>query len=585
MATPAFIPPPTGDRKVLGHPPGLFLLFIVEMWERFSFYGMRAMLMLYLVAMTVSQQNVAATQRTAAAATQQAAVAPAATLQVATPIEAGAASTAAAPVEEFKPDQRGPGRGLSKPDAGTIYGWYAGMGYLLSMVGGIIADKLLGQHRSMVAGGILIAMGHIALGVSGIGDMNHNSHGLAVFIFGLALIVLGTGQFKPNVSVMVDRLYPPGDPRRDGAFTVFYMGVNTGAFFGPLFCGWLALNYGWHAGFAAAAVGMILGLIVYLIYRPKYLGNIGGAPVPTNYAPLFAIVGIAIAAAIAILFHIGILGATGNAFEAFVGLSPKIIIGVIILAILAASAWFVSIQERPDRGPVTVILIFVIFNAIFWLAFEQAGTSLNLFAENYTRRDFFGYTVPAEWFQSIGALMVVTLAPIFAALWSFLSRRNMNPGQPMKLALGLMLVGLGYVFMVFGSLGTTEIARASAFWLVMIYLIHTIGELCISPTGLSFVTKNAPVRFVSFLMGVFFLSNFVANKVGGTIAGQIDRVAKGEIKLPWNFGGQADFFMFFVVFSIGAGFVILIFVPVLNRLLRKPQDPIDTRLKEVPIEP
>jgi proton-dependent oligopeptide transporter, POT family len=583
-----FVPPPTGDRKLFGHPPGLFLLFTVEMWERFSFYGMRAMLMLYLVAFTVAQQHEASQKVIAQrAATQTMTV----THSAGTPLESGAtAATSPSVIEEFRPDDRGPGRGLSKPDAGNIYGWYAGMGYLLSMIGGIIADKFLGQHRSMLAGGILIALGHTALGVSGFGSLNQSSEGLAIFIFGLALLVLGTGQFKPNVSVMVDRLYPPGDIRRDGAFTVFYMGVNTGAFIGPLVCGWLAHSFGWHFGFGAAAVGMIAGICTYLFGRRKLLGNIGAAPVRTNYAPALVVICIVLAALIATLFYTNTLGMIGSGFDAFVGLAPWTILSIFVLLILGGCYWFVSIQPRADRGPVSVILVFVLFNAIFWLAFEQAGTSLNLFAETFTRRTFFGYEVPAEWFQSIGAIMVVTLAPIFAALWVFLSRRNLNPGQPMKLALGLMLVGLGYVFMVFGSLGTSEVARASAFWLTATYFTHTVGELCISPTGLSFVAKNAPLRFSSFLMGVFFLSNAVANKVGGQVAGQIERVASGEVKLPWHLGGQADFFLFFVVLSVAAGLVVLIFVPVLNRLLRRsqPQDSDTTsgpKVREVPIEP
>lgn len=499
------------------------------------------------------------------------------------PATAGATSTAPKAIKDFVPDDRGAGRGLSEEDAGVIYGWYAGMGYLLCMVGGILADKLLGQHRSMLAGGILIALGHTALGLSGLGQLNHNRAGLSLFIFGLSLLMLGTGQFKPNVSVMVDRLYPPGDVRRDGAFTIFYMGVNTGAFIGPIICGLLAHAYGWHFGFAAAAFGMIAGICVYVLGRGKLLGNIGASPVKANYAPLMVVVSILIAGTIGLLFHNFILSKVGDGFDHVIGLAPWTILGVLILLILGVAAWFVSIQKPTDRGPVSVILIFVLFNAIFWLAFEQAGSSLNLFAENFTRRTFFGHEVPAEWFQSIGAVMVVTLAPLFAGLWNFLSRRNKNPGQPLKLALGLMFVGLGYVFMVFGSLGTSETVRASAFWLTATYFVHTVGELCISPTGLSFVAKNAPLKFSSLLMGIFFLSNFVANKLGGQIAGQIKKVASGEVKMPWHFGGHADFFLFFVVLSIAAGILILIFVPVLNRMLRRPAEV--SQVKEMPVEP
>src|SRR3954451_11647721 len=228
MATVAYAaPPPAGDRTILGHPPGLFLLFLVEMWERFSYYGMRGLLVLYLVTSATGDN---------------------------------------------------PGRGWSKEAAATLYGWYTGMAYLLPVFGGLIADKLIGAHRSMLVGGLVIALGHIALAFSGIGGLGQSHLGMSIFVAGLVLIVIGTGHFKPNVSVMVGALYPPGDPRRDGAFTIFYMGINLGAFICAFVCGTLGEKVGWHWGFGAAAVGMVLGLILYVAARPKLLGHIGDAP-------------------------------------------------------------------------------------------------------------------------------------------------------------------------------------------------------------------------------------------------------------------------------------------------------------------
>ena len=513
----ASLHPPTATW--LGHPRGLFVLFLVEMWERFSYYGMRALLFLYLVT-SVNDGN--------------------------------------------------PGRGWSTERAGGLYGWYTGMAYLLPIVGGLIADKLIGTHRSMIVGSLVIALGHVVLAVSGIGALAHNEVGLSLFVLGLALVVIGTGHFKPNVSVMVDRLYPAGDARRDGAFTIFYMGINVGAFLGPLICSYLGEKVGWHWGFGAAAVGMVAGLVVYLFAKPCYLPHIGSAPEGRrNHAPLIMLASVATAIAVAALFHVGTLASLAAMFDRFVGLSPGFIIGALTLAILAAAVWFVQSQAPDDRGPVTAILLFVLFNAVFWLAYEQAGSSLNLFAFERTDRDIAGWVMPAGWFQSLGALLVIVLAPLFAVTWSVLARRNANPSQPVKLAMGLVFLGIGYVFMVLGSTGTS-VAKASMFWLTATYFWHTAGELCMSPTGLSFLTRVAPIRSVSLLMGIWFLSNAVANKVGGQIAGQIDRLASGEIRLPWSHwfspGELSDFFLFFVFLSVGAGIVVLILTPLLKRL-------------------
>ena len=509
-----------GGRTFLGHPPGLFLLFLVEMWERFSYYGMRALLVLYLVR-TVADQN--------------------------------------------------PGRGWSKENADGLYGWYTGMAYLLPILGGYIADKLIGTHRSLVVGASVIALGHIVLAASGMGDLAHNSLGMSIFVMGLVLIVLGTGHFKPNVSVMVDNLYPPDDRRRDGAFTIFYMGINVGAFIGPLICSFLGEKIGWHWGFGAAAVGMILGLIAYLTARPRFLPGIGAAPAgKPNYAPLMGCGSIVISIGIAALFHFHILAAVGAAFDVFVGLAPKLIMSIVFVTVISLAAALVISQLPEDRGPTACILMFVVFNAIFWLAFEQAGTSLNHFAAERTDRTVGGWEIPAGWFQSVGALLIIVLAPVFSMIWTALARRKRNPSQPSKLALALLLVGGGYIFMVVGSAGPS-LQKASMVWLLATYFMHTLGELCMSPTGLSFLTKVAPVRSVSLLMGIWFLSNAVANKIGGAIAGKIEMIETGEASLFWyrwfRFGGQADFFLLFVVTSIGAGIVVLLLTPLMNRLL------------------
>lgn len=526
MATVSYAVREPGEQTLFGHPRGLFLLFLVEMWERFSYYGMRGLLVLYLVTQAAGGN---------------------------------------------------PGRGWSKEDAANLYGWYTGMAYLLPVFGGLIADKLIGAHRSMLVGGIIIALGHVALAFSGIGALGQNHLGMSLFVAGLVLIVIGTGHFKPNVSVMVGALYPPGDGRRDGAFTIFYMGINLGAFICAFVCGTLGEKVGWHWGFGAAAVGMVLGLILYVMARPKLLGRIGDAPAgKPNYAPLFFAAALVLAAIVAGLFHVNAFNRLGALVDRITATGAGhavalIVRGLLVVALIAAPVWFVLKQERADRGPTTAILIFIIFNAVFWLAFEQAGSSLNLFAAEMTDRQIGSWEMPATWFQSVGPLEIILLAPVFAAMWSALARRNLNPSMPIKVALALFLLGGGYIFMVVGSLGTSPAHRASTFWLIATYTMLTLGELCISPTGLSFVTRAAPARYVSFLMGVWFLSNALANKLGGQIAGQIEKIETGQLTLFWyrwfKLGGQADFFLLFVISSVVAGLLVLLLTPLLKWLI------------------
>ena len=501
------------DSAKTGQPPGLFLLFIVEMWERFSYYGMRALLVLYLVTTTTGMEG----------------------------------------HPGFNP-----GRGWSKPHATNLYGWYTGLAYLVPIIGGLIADKLIGTHRSMLVGGIIIAMGHIMLALSGLSDLAQNNTGMAVFVFGLALIVLGTGHFKPCVSVMVGQLYGPNDPRRDGGFSIFYMGINLGAFICAFICGTLGEKVGWHWGFGSAAVGMILGLVAYTIGRPMYLQGIGLPPAgKPNLAPLFLVISPAIAAGFALLFCNGTLSS---------------VLGGSIAAVLIAAGAFVASQRAGDKGPVLSIFIFMVFNVVFWVAFEQAGSSLNLFAQENTERHVRSWEMPTTWFQSVNPLLIIALAPLFGMMWSSLGRRGRNPSQATKIAWGLLLLAVGYIFMVCGAKHATAGVRVSMFWLMATYFFHTLGELCLSPTGLSYVTKAAPVRFVSLLMGIWLLSNFLANKLGGTIAGWTDAIESGERQLFWyrwfKLGGQADFYLLFVIAAGGASLVMFLLIPIMKRTAR-----------------
>jgi len=474
----------------LRQPPGLWCLFIVEMWERFSYYGMRAILVLYMVA-------------------------------------------------EMGPEIANPGRDWTDASAAHLYGYYTGLVYLTPILGGLIADRLIGTHRSMVAGSLLIAMGHVALAVSGLGNFARDDVGLSIFIMGLALIIFGTGHFKPCVSVMVGQLYEGHDPRRDGGFTIFYMGINVGAALAPIVCGWLGERIGWHYGFGAAAVGMILGLITYLFFRPVYLKGIGDPPEGRrNTAPLFILGSIALSALIGVLYYFEAFQLLDGVMASITDAIPALYLAIGGTAlILVLATWFIASQKPGEKGPIFTVLCFIIFNAVFWLAFEQAGSTLTLFADRDTNRVIFGWEMPASWFQVINPVLIVTLAPLYSLIWMRLARRNMNPTQSLKIFFGLILLGGGFVFMVFaGSLAVA--GKVSPLWLALAYLLHTAGELCLSPTGLSFVTKASPVRLISFIMGLWFLSSVVANLGGGLVAAKVTLIEAGQIQISTNDGSH-----------------------------------------------
>jgi POT family proton-dependent oligopeptide transporter len=516
-------------RTILGHPAGLFLLFMVEMWERFSFYGMRAILGLYLKC----------------------------------------AVDGMSPLPDGKEAGFNPGRGWTKEEASGLTGWYGGMAYLLPIIGGMIADKMIGTHRSMIVGGLLIALGHIVLAISGMGDMNTSAMGMNVFILGLVMIIVGTGHFKPSVTVMVSQLYPEGDPRREGAFSIFYMGINVGAFLGTLVCAYLGEQVGWHYGFGAAAVGMLAGLGMYLMLKPKFLPGIGNPPEGKGrIAPMFVGSGIIIAFGVAALFAQGVL----KRIDGFI--TNPTVLAALVIAALVGIGMFVSKQEREDRGPVLSIFIFMFFNFFFWLAFEQAATSLNFFTDERTDRMVGSFLVPSGWFQNVNPAVIVLLSPFFGWMWVKLGKAGKMPSQPIKIGLGLLFLGLGFLFITFAGMQAKD-GMKSAMWLVVAtYILHTVGELFLSPTGLSYVTKAAPKKFISQLMGIWFVSSFLAYVVGGKIAGMTEKIERGETSLPWSgtFGGQGDFFFLFVVTSCGAGILIMALTPALKKLMRNPND-------------
>ena len=408
----ATLAPPAADTGFFGHPRGLATLFFTEMWERFSYYGMRAFLILYMVA----------------------------------PAAAG-------------------GLGFADARAASIYGTYTGSAWAASIVGGLIADRALGQYYTVLLGGIVIAAGHFTLAF----------HALPFFYTGLGLIAFGTGCLKPNVSTLVGSLYPKGDERRDGGFSIFYMGINLGALLGPLIAGYLAQRVGWHIGFACAGVGMTAGVIQYVLGRARLqsgIARLGQKPtVPTADT-----------------------AAAQRTAEAHGKLS--------------ADEW-----KR-----IGAIVIFFLAASIFWGGYEQAGSTLNLFADRFTRNEIFGFAFPSSWFQSVEPAFVIILAPVFGWLWVRLGRHQ--PSSPAKFAIGLLFMSLAFMVLIpAGALASGEGVRVSPMWLVVSYFVSEIGELCVSPIGLSAVTKLAPLRIVGLMMGVWFLSNAAGNKIAGWAAG------------------------------------------------------------------
>jgi proton-dependent oligopeptide transporter, POT family len=443
-------PQPADDRTFFGHPRGLSTLFFTEMWERFSYYGMRAFLVLYMTA----------------------------------PVAAG-------------------GLAMADSDATSIYGTYTGAAWGAAIVGGLIGDRWLGQFRSVLIGGAIIMAGHFVLAFPP----------LPFFYAGLALVVIGTGLLKPSVSTLVGSLYAQGDGRRDAGFSIFYMGINLGALIGPLVAGYLAQRVDWHLGFAAAGVGMALGL-VQLVFGKRYLQAaidriasqpaLAGSPAGDETRP--------------------------PAGERTIGLS------------------------RAEWKRIAAIVVFFLFAILFWAGYEQAGSTLNLFADRYTRLEAFGFSFPSSWFQSVQPFFVITLAPVFAWVWVKLGANE--PSVSGKFALGLFFMGLSFLVLIpaGGMAQAGDGIRVSPWWLVVSYAISEFGELCLSPVGMSAVTRLAPPRIVGLMMGVWFLSLSFGNKLAGWAAGFIETMPLSTI------------FTVMTVVLVGAAVVMLMLIKPVERL-------------------
>lgn len=484
-------------KKFFGHPMGLATLFFTELWERFSYYGMRALLVLFMTAEAIGSN---------------------------------------------------PGLGFSVGKATAIYGLYTFFVYVLSLPGGWIADKLWGQRKAVFVGGCIIAAGHFSMAVPS----------TSFFFLGLALIVVGTGLLKPNVSSMVGDLYPEGGARRDAGFSIFYMGINVGAILGPLLCGILGEGYNWHYGFSLAGFGMVLGLISYK-YGDRFLGDAGDLKISDSQEVInrrsrrfYGILSFvtAIIVILGFLMSSGAINITLQDLAQYLGYAA-----VAITVGFFAYIIFFGGHTTDEKKKLGVIFWLFILAAIFWSGFEQAGSSLNLFAQDLTDRVMFGTEVPASTLQLINPFFIVVFAPIFGWMWTWLANKNANPSIPVKFGLGLLGLAGGFFVLSWGAANASAANPVTPAWLVVTYFLHTCGELALSPVGLSSMTKLAPKSRVSQMMGIWFVAAALGNLFAGLVAGQLETLA--PTNLFWSVA----------MFVGGGGIVALLASPWVKKLM------------------
>jgi len=490
---------PVHERELFGHPAGLYILFLTEMWERFSYYGMRGILVLYLTAETLGDN---------------------------------------------------PGLGWLSNEALSLYGWYTMLVYVASIPGGIIADKIIGQKKAVMIGGFLLVAGHGILSVEL----------MWAFYTGLALIISGVGMLKPNISTLVGGLYQQGDERRDKGFSIFYIGINTGAALAALSVAYVADIWGWHAGFGLAAIGMVLGQVVYLSGQ-KYLINVGNKPKPveansddvsikqifqqqfSNAKTLLITSFLAVASSLAAWFFIGNQRIAYIVFFIFL----SVVVGMMVTI-------YEDLRSQVEKDRYLVLLLSFIIVIVFWGAFEQAGGLMNLYAENRTDRFLFGYEIPAAAFQFFNPFYIMVFAVPVANFWLWWKHRGKEASSLFKMANGVIIMGLGFVFMVFASMEYESLGKSALYWLALAYLFHTLGELCASPVALSFITKLAPLRYGALMMGVYFAATGLGNKVAGLIGESASEA------------GELNIFAGITIFCVIFGILVIMLLKPLKRL-------------------
>ena len=479
----------------LGHPKGLFVLFFAEMWERFSYYGMRALLIFYLTKHWL----------------------------------------------------------FSDEKSGVIYGAYTALVYITPVLGGYLADRYLGQRKAVTYGAVLLTFGHFLMGFEGSGGQDAAS--LNIFWLALAFIIVGSGFLKANISVIVGQLYPRTDVRRDGAYTIFYMGINLGAALGALLCGYLGETYGWSYGFGAAGVGMLLGLIVFIVFKPLLLGR--GEPLNPE-ALNKTVLGIKLEW---LLYLVGLVAVVvcwwlvqnQAVVGSLLGAAGAILVGYVL--------WTAVRKLEPhDRDRIFAAMFLIIGSILFWALFEQAGSSLNLFTDRHVDRS----GVPASVFQSLNAIYIVLLAPLFAWLWTTLGRKGLEPSAPAKFGLGIVQLGIGFLVLVAGSAAAGD-SMVPVLFIFLIYLFHTTGELCLSPVGMSAMNRLAPAHLASLIMGTWFFASATGNFVAGLISAATgSEAASGE-----GAGREVVMAVYSQIgwIAIGVGIAVVVISPFIKKLM------------------
>lgn len=491
------------QKELFGQPIGLYILFLTEMWERFSYYGMRALLVLYMTTSALGD------------------------------------------------DPRGAGLGWTAAEALGLYGWYTMLVYVMSIPGGMIADKLIGQKKAVLVGAIVLCLGH---GVLVLTDT-------WAFYTGLGLVILGVGLLKPNISTMVGGLYKEGDIRRDKGFSIFYIGINLGSLLATMIIGLVVAKWGWHAGFGLAGIVMVLGLINYVAGQ-KYLTHVGnfipstGADNEISYGQLYS----KLFSSPTQLIFVGIL----LALSAFGWYKLGWAFGLLFMFLTAITALLMMIYKDLDtqvfKDRFLVLLLSFIMVIIFWGAFEQAGGLMNLFTESRTDRVLFGWEIPTVMFQSLNAGFIILFATLVASIWAKRKLKGKEASSLFKMALGIIIMGFGFLFMVFAAMEFESSASSSMIWLVLAYFFHTIGELCISPVALSFITKLAPVKYASLMMGVYFAATGLGNKVAGLV---------GESASDF---GEYAVFAGILGFTVVIGLLFIVLLKPLKRLTHGAED-------------
>jgi POT family proton-dependent oligopeptide transporter len=492
------------NKNLFGHPIGLFILFLTEMWERFSYYGMRALLVLYMTSSTLGE------------------------------------------------DARGAGLGWTSQEALALYGWYTMLVYVMSIPGGMIADKLLGQKKAVLLGAIILCLGH---GVLILTDT-------WAFYTGLGLVILGVGLLKPNISTMVGGLYPQGDIRRDKGFSIFYIGINTGSLLATMVIGFVVMKWGWHAGFGLAGIAMLLGLVVY-IWGQKYLTHVGNLEVQevnevdeSSYGRLF---GDLLKSKTQLLFTV-ILFALSLFGWYNLGWAFGLLFLFLTIIVALMMMIYKELSSQQDKDRFVVLLLSFIMVIIFWGAFEQAGGLMNLYTDAKTDRMLFGWEVPTVMFQSLNAGFIILFATGVAGFWAKRKLKGKEASSIFKMAIGIIIMGFGFLFMVFAAMEFERSGSSSMIWLVLAYLFHTIGELCLSPVALSFITKLSPVKYASLMMGVYFAATGLGNKVAGIIGESASDL------------GEYSVFLGILIFTVIIGGIFMLLLKPLNRLTHGAED-------------